>query len=156
MWALASVHQWCWGLDGDGAAVPGEQPCSGSQDWLIPLKDALLPVPIHHCGFFHAYSAHGICAELLMGLLYLVDVFSTGCKVKPMKSLHSNTTAHLTTRLLGGELEIPTAVESAQYWDRATETYRLLYPNAFWPCRKDSGYFAYFYLGMQASLRVES
>ena len=85
------------GLGGDGPMVPAEQPCSARQDWRILRKDVLLLVPIRHCSCFH--TAHSIRAELLMALLYLVDVFSPGCKVKPIKSLHSGTTARLTTPL---------------------------------------------------------
>lgn len=73
------------------------------------LQKEVLTALRHH-SFFHAHSARSVCAELLMGLLYLVNIFSPGCEVKPIKSLHSGTTARLTAHLADGELQIPTAV----------------------------------------------
>lgn len=55
-------------------------------------RAAPAPVPASPSLQLHAHGAH-VCAGLLMGLLYLMDVFPVGCKVKAGESLPSGTAA---------------------------------------------------------------
>lgn len=135
---LAPPRQRCWGSMEMGSPAPAGNPAGRTA-----------PAPAPPSLQLHAHGAH-VCAGLLMGLLYLMDVFPVGCKVN-----HCPAAPQPCTARLDAELRYP-LLPNLLAADRAQHKHHQRYSITSWPCREDLGYFACFDLGIQASVRTES